>query len=213
VSDLPEPRIGDRERDVAVARLQRAIAEGRLTPEEFDERVDLALASKTRGDLDRLLADLPQTAMPLPVAGPPRTGRLRRWLVAVMGADEEKGRWRPPRQTNAIAVMGGVEMDLRHAVIEHPVMTMTAVAVMGGIDITVPPGLAVEMTGFAFMGGRSNRAAHVTDPGAPLIRLRAFALMGGVDVKVEQPEAGLPPASWGGAEELPGEPHRPMGRG
>lgn len=57
--DLPAPRIGDRERDVAVQYLQEHHAEGRLLAEEFEERMGLALAARTEADLVPLFVDLP----------------------------------------------------------------------------------------------------------------------------------------------------------
>jgi len=53
-------RIGDAERDAAVAALARHFTDGRLTQSEHEERVGLALASRTGGDLRRLFDDLPR---------------------------------------------------------------------------------------------------------------------------------------------------------
>jgi len=53
-------RIGDRERELAVAHLGRAFAEGRLDLAEYDERVASAYSAKTDNDLLHLTADLPQ---------------------------------------------------------------------------------------------------------------------------------------------------------
>ncbi|MGH8903495.1 MAG: LiaF domain-containing protein [Egibacteraceae bacterium] len=92
-----------------------------------------------------------------------------------MGGNDNRGRWRPARHTNAVALMGGVDVGLRHAVFEHAEITITAVAVMGGIDVVVPPGVEVEMTGFAFMGGNDNRASAPGDRIGPLVRVRAYA--------------------------------------
>ena len=52
-------RIGDQDRDQAVARLQDFHVEGRLTVEEMEERVQAALQAKTGADIDRLFTDLP----------------------------------------------------------------------------------------------------------------------------------------------------------
>ena len=52
-------RIGDAERDRAAELLREHMAEGRLTAEEFDERIDKALQAKVAGDLDPLFSDLP----------------------------------------------------------------------------------------------------------------------------------------------------------
>ncbi|MEO5653196.1 MAG: DUF1707 domain-containing protein [Marmoricola sp.] len=52
-------RIGDAERDSAVALLSEQYALGRLSKEEFDERSDAAWSARTRGDLSPLFTDLP----------------------------------------------------------------------------------------------------------------------------------------------------------
>lgn len=52
-------RIGDAERGDTVRRLERSLREGRITIAEFDERAESAWASRTRGQLDELTADLP----------------------------------------------------------------------------------------------------------------------------------------------------------
>jgi hypothetical protein len=54
-------RASDRERDEVITQLRDHAAEGRLSPEELDERVERALAARTGADLDAALADLPRT--------------------------------------------------------------------------------------------------------------------------------------------------------
>jgi hypothetical protein len=62
-------RASDADRDQAAAALRENLAAGRLTTEEFDERLDKAYAAKTLGELDTLMADLPATGPgPLPGA-------------------------------------------------------------------------------------------------------------------------------------------------
>src|SRR5215212_5334658 len=53
-------RVSDRERDEVTTQLRDHAAEGRLTPEELDERVERALGARTGADLDAVLADLPR---------------------------------------------------------------------------------------------------------------------------------------------------------
>jgi hypothetical protein len=55
----PRIRASDADRDRAAALLREHHAAGRLTAEEFHERMDKALQAKTLGEIDELLADLP----------------------------------------------------------------------------------------------------------------------------------------------------------
>jgi hypothetical protein len=89
----PSLRIGDRERDAVAAELQEHYARGRLTLEEFNQRLDAVFAAKTQGDLSRITADLPHVpsgGAPLPssrrsarlASGPPTTGWSGHWTGA-----------------------------------------------------------------------------------------------------------------------------------
>ncbi|MFI6595254.1 DUF1707 domain-containing protein [Nonomuraea sp. NPDC050536] len=57
--DRDDLRIGDAEREQTMASLREHFAQGRLTHEELDERLDRALAAKTARDLAQITADLP----------------------------------------------------------------------------------------------------------------------------------------------------------
>ena len=60
-------RVSDADRDRAAARLREHFAEGRLSPDELDERIAAALTAKTAGDVRHIMADLPD---PGPAAAP-----------------------------------------------------------------------------------------------------------------------------------------------
>jgi hypothetical protein len=59
-------RVGDTERETTVNELREHFASGRLTQEEFNERVDQAFAAKTRSDLKAVMRDLPSVRTPVP---------------------------------------------------------------------------------------------------------------------------------------------------
>ena len=178
-------RVTDAERQAMVARLQAACGEGRLTLDEFSERVGMALEARTSTDLERLTADLPALEPPPPTAAWPAPPRhTTSWCIGIMSGSDHSGRWHPAPVTNAVAFMGGVTLDLRSAEIEGSVLEINAVSFMGGIDVIVPEGIQVEMTGIAIFGGKDCRVPDVPPvPGSPLVRVRVFAFMGGVTVR------------------------------
>lgn len=88
--EIPQQRIGYAERDAAVAELQAHHAEGRLSVEEFEERMQQALQAKTHADLQPLFADLPQQGSPLLPAGPgASTGATGSAVAAQPSADAD----------------------------------------------------------------------------------------------------------------------------
>jgi hypothetical protein len=57
---MPEPmRASDADREAVIERLTRAYAQGRLTSDEFEERVAKACEARTTAELTALTRDLP----------------------------------------------------------------------------------------------------------------------------------------------------------
>jgi hypothetical protein len=175
----PAVRASDADRERTVELLRRHSVEGRLTLEEFADRMGRAYEAKTQDELEQLTRELPEEA----AAPPARRRKPTRWIVSVMGGVNRRGRFRLGANTSAVSIMGGMNVDLRQAELEEPEVTITVVSVMGGANIIVPEGVEVELTGIAIMGGKSYRPGKQSPPpGAPLVRVRVFSLMGGVSV-------------------------------
>lgn len=195
-SAVPPPlRASDHDREVVVERLRTACEEGRLTLEETTERIGAAYQASTFAALEPLTADLPAStaavnaanAAALGAASPavvPDAGRSSESYVAIFGGTERKGRWRVPRRSKAVAVFGGITLDLRESQLAASTVDIDAVAVFGGIEIAVPEGVDVQLSGWAVFGGKSAKVP-TAPPGAPVIRVKAIAVFGGVDVKVK----------------------------
>ncbi|WP_062432715.1 DUF1707 SHOCT-like domain-containing protein [Herbidospora daliensis] len=89
MADRREVRVSDADREAAVAHLLAAVDEGRLSLDEYNDRMSRAYTSVTFADLDNLLVDLPDAqAAPTVTATQTRapavaTGALPRWLRVV----------------------------------------------------------------------------------------------------------------------------------
>jgi hypothetical protein len=173
----------DAEREQSIARLRDACGEGRLSLDEFSDRVNAVLAARTRGQLVPITADLPGSALPVP-----ERRNAKRLTFSLMSDVKRKGRWNIDGETTAISVMGSCTLDLRRAVVQGREIIINAYAVMGAVKIIVPRGTPVEMEGFAIMG---NRDSKVDDdealPGSPIVRVRGLVVMGAVDVVSDDP--------------------------
>ena len=81
-------------------------------------------------------------------------------------------------------------MDLRGATFKENVTTIQAVAAFGGVDVWVPEGFRVRVSGFGLFGGHDiHIEGGAIDPAdlptsAPEIVVNCFSLFGGVDVHV-----------------------------
>lgn len=196
--DIPEPardlplRISDAERNKAVAFLRHHCGEGRLTLDEFSDRVGLVFEAMTAADLEAVTRDLPAIPMPRVEAVEPlatstgvRRRGVSRFTFACMGGGQRRGRWRLEGHHLVVVFMGGSQLDLRGAEIVGDEVTITIVAFMGGAQVIVPEGVAVELSGAAFMGGKSTKVNEnvARIPGTPLVRVQAYPIMGGVAVR------------------------------
>lgn len=188
-------------RQRAVDTLMEHFANDVLEMSEFERRLDIANHAGTEMELNKLLDDLPATNLPAPapVVVPARGGAPvvvaadrvseRAYMVSLMGGNSRSGRWIPARSNFAVGVMGGFSLDFREAMLGPGVTEVHVFTLMGGAEIIVPPGMDVEVSGFAFMGGFD----HDTDqpihrsPDRPTLRIKGFAMMGGVGVEVRLP--------------------------
>ena len=103
------------------------------------------------------------------------------------------------KDQNLVAIMGGGEVDLTNARFVQNETTITCLAIMGGWNIRVPMGVRVEFSGSTFLGGIeafgestggivAHKAMTTSDPAhadeaAPLLRIHAQALLGGVEIR------------------------------
>ncbi|WP_433500531.1 DUF1707 SHOCT-like domain-containing protein [Sphaerimonospora sp. CA-214678] len=189
MNDSGEMRASDAEREAVVEKLREASVEGRLTLAELTERTEAAYLARTHAELAQLTADLPGGA---PAPGPGFTrparpgrqkGRVRDWIVAVMGDTKRKGKWRIDQEIGAVCVMGDVTIDLREAEVRTPEVDIVVTCVMGDVKVIVPDGVDVELSGFTFLGDKKVRVVEApTGHNAPVVRVRAHVVMG--DVKV-----------------------------
>ena len=84
---------------------------------------------------------------------------------------------------NVIAVFGGDDIDLRRAEIDGGELMINVFCLFGGPDILVPDTVDVELSGPTIFGGNDEHGStRPPRPGAPVIRIRSFALFGGTDV-------------------------------
>jgi Domain of unknown function (DUF1707)/Cell wall-active antibiotics response 4TMS YvqF len=187
-------RVSDAERDVTLRTLGDHAAVGRLTLDELEERSGRALVAKTRGELAALTTDLPaggaQPSGSPALARDARPKRPVRWMVSIMSGSHRRGRFRAVGSINAVAIMGGDEIDLRDAEIEGGELTLNLFALMGGANIYVPDSVDLDVGGFSLMGGHEEVGRELSPrPGAPLIRIRVYNLMSGATIYRLPPQA------------------------
>ena len=176
----------DAARERAAGDLARRASSGGLTLDEYAERAVALEQGATVEEFDAAVRGLPEES------AADTSSRRARWLVAVFGGTEQRGRWRLSSRLRIVAVLGGVTLDLGAAQPEAPESLITVVAVLGGAEIIAPPGVSVQLSGFSLFGGKSDeRSGGPPLPGSPLVRVRCVTVLGGVKVKDRPPRRNL----------------------
>lgn len=175
----PDQLVSDDEREHVAAILRKGLVEGRLTLEEFSQRLELAYTARVREDLTRAGSGLPDAGRG-PLARPRR--RPIRLTAALFGHVVRRGRLRLRRRTVALSAFSDLDLDLREAELDAPSTSVTLLALFGNADLYVPEGVEVTVTGVGLFGHRREWGRDVARPDAPLLRVRALSLFGTVDV-------------------------------
>lgn len=85
-------------------------------------------------------------------------------------------------RADLVAVMGGIEIDLRPSTTAGGRAVIDVFALMGGIEITVPPDWAVVNQAIVLMGGVTDRSTGAQGAANTLV-IRGVVMMGGVEIK------------------------------
>jgi Domain of unknown function (DUF1707) len=140
----PEVRASDADRDQVVGVLRTAVGDGRLTADEFNERVEAALTSRTLGELAVLTADLARPGEPgepgLAPAHAPDTMRIDQRG----GSVRRTGRWMVPRLLELRSSWCDVMLDFTDAVITHDTLRIDLHVRGGSLTLVVGPGIVVD---------------------------------------------------------------------
>jgi Domain of unknown function (DUF1707) len=190
-------RASDADRDQVATVLSTAYAEGRLTREEHDERIDQLMAAKTFDDLIPITRDLVVVGTHTPVSAPQATSRFAidttaqnpepDKMIAIFGGVTRKGRWRVRKNIQSLTLFGGTDLDLRDAIFEAPVVEISGFWCFGGLDIKVPEGIEVRDQTAGIFGGTDVRNIGDPAPGAPTLVIKGVSLFGGVSVSGPKP--------------------------
>jgi len=137
----------DREQVAEVLRV--AAGDGRLSPEELDERLERALTARTYDELTTVIADLPAAGTPIAAAVPlsPTGAATPKELIRLhcsSGNAERKGRWVVPSRMDLKVSSGHITLDFTQAVITQPALHIDAEVRSGHITLITKPGIVVD---------------------------------------------------------------------
>ena len=169
--------VSDADREQTVASLRDDLLAGRLTLEEFSERVETAYRARVGQELVRARQDLP-------AGGDPTRSRRKptRVTAAFFGHVIRRGRFRLRKSTSVVDVFADVDLDLREAEIDGVETTLTILLAFGNVDVYVPEGINVDVGGLTVFGRRRDWGSDNARPDAPTVHIRALGVFGTVDV-------------------------------
>jgi hypothetical protein len=169
-------RVSDFEREQAALALRDDLVAGRLSLEEFSDRIGTAYEATFRGELAGLREDLPEHQ-----SMPSRRSQLR-LSAALFGHLVRRGRLRLRRRTLAISAFADLDFDAREAFIESEHVVVHVWVLAGNADVYVPEGVDVDVGGTILFGRRRDWGRDAAAPIGPRLTVRAHGAFGTVDV-------------------------------
>jgi hypothetical protein len=157
---VPDPstvRMSDADREAVAERLRKAVGEGRLTLDEFEQRVSGVLAARTFGDVEPFVADLPGGPASPPA---PEQAELRTTAASL----KRRGRWVVPRRLRVTAWAGSVKLDFTEALIAHHLVEIELNVSAGSTVLVLPPGASVDIDSVEMVAGNAHVRGVPTTP-------------------------------------------------
>jgi hypothetical protein len=152
--DRPELRASHEDRDRVVEALRVAAGDGRLTPEELDDRLERALTARTHRELVVLTTDLPDAGTAAGEGAKARPVPRETLRIAHLGGNARQvGRWVVPKRIEIRVTGGSVLLDFTEAVITGPVLPVDIDIKGGHLTIITRPGIEVDAGDLTTFGG------------------------------------------------------------
>jgi uncharacterized protein DUF1707 len=186
-------RMSDRDRERVVARLNQAVSEGRLTIDEFTDRIDGVLAARTFGEAAPFVADLPQAPL-ASLPGDQATFTARGSHIT------RAGRWTVPSRVRIEALGSGVRLDFTRAIITTSVVHIDLKVHGSSVRLTVPPDCTVDLGSLSLHGSSAKCRKLATDPAPGSVHFVVSGEVHGSSVRAK------PPRRW----KWPWQKHTPL---
>jgi hypothetical protein len=182
-ADRAAQRAGDADRDAVAEMLRIAAEQGRIDLSELEERLGLVNRAKTYGELDLLVADLPQVPPSLTLPG--RGVEPDTLVLSTTTANlRQAGHWVVPKRITAESTTGWITIDFTQALCAHREVTVEVVTKTAWIELILPEGWAARVGPLStYTGHLSNKAADTPDPGAPTVTVTGDPAFGYIKIR------------------------------
>jgi len=177
-------RISDADRQRAAERLHNALAEGRITLTELEERLGVVYSARYEADLLPPLADLPGGPPAVAAGGLTVPAEKPLVLRTGMGPLRRAGSWVVPSRLRLQSAMGSAVLDFCDTAVPHAVVEIELDLGAGSARILVPDDATADADGVVAAMGRV-RCSVPSSPrhGVPHFRVFGRTGMGSVTVR------------------------------
>ena len=162
-----ELRASHADRDRVVEILRIAAGDGRISADELDQRLEVALTARTLRELAALTTDLPAPAAPAAAAALPPAKDLVR-IECGSGTAKREGPWVVPRRMEIRVTSGSVRLDFSRAAITAGLLEIDADVKSGSLTMLTRPGIVVDTDDVSVLSG-SVRVRPQPEPAEPVI--------------------------------------------
>lgn len=179
-------RASNPDREAILAVLHDALAQGRITSDEFSERSEAAVSARTIGDLKPLVSDLPVDVMKSGAEPGPLTldgTDVVEWRGSLSSL-KRKGAWQVPRKIVLHRRLGSVELDFTNAQFTSAVVDIEIDLAGGSIEMRLPEGASATTDEVVVVGGSvEDHRKDAPANGRPHIRISGTLRWGSLEIR------------------------------
>ncbi|PSK92315.1 uncharacterized protein DUF1707 [Murinocardiopsis flavida] len=188
--DQRSMRASDSDRERVSEILREAAAEGRITLDELDDRLDRNYRARTYADLEPITEDLPvpretgaNVARTAPAGRVEPTGETLE-LKAKAGTIARRGNWRVPGSIVVANPYGDTRLNFREATFESSVVEIDLTASWGEAKFVLPDGASAEIdVDTSWFGSVDSRVPEVRTGPAPHFKITGSVKGGSLKVR------------------------------
>ncbi|WP_017610842.1 DUF1707 SHOCT-like domain-containing protein [Nocardiopsis xinjiangensis] len=187
-------RVSDADRDQVAEALREAAAEGRITLDELDDRLERTYSSQVYADLEPVVADLPSAhgsdLAQNPAAGAASVSEQSGDALVINAKGEttvRKGTWEVPARVEAHARWGACKLDLREARLTSPVTEIWIDVTGGSGSIILPEGATAHIdVDSSWFGSLKSQVDTIRKQGVPHFVVTGEAKGGSLTVRYKR---------------------------
>ena len=171
-------------RNKTIEHLKNAFVDDMLEQDDFEKRLAIAVNTKNKTDLKKIVEDLPE----INHIQPPQSKDIsitesESKILTVLGDIKRKGIWKSPKKMKVKTILGETTLDFTKAILSEKITNIDISCVLGEVKIIVPKEIMIDAHCKAILGSFTDKSKNCLNPNAPILKIRGYTCLGSVEIR------------------------------